>query len=169
MSPRPYSPELRAATVADYQAGMTLDEIAAARGVGASTVGAWVKAAGVPIRAAKRRAHITYSHQARPCAVEGCDRKHRAKGYCGLHYGRYVLGHQPLDRFVGVRTEERLEDCRWMAECGEHLTGAANRLGITRNALDTWLRKYDPDTLRVLTAREAMPVESRATFHGVAS
>lgn len=37
-----------------------------------------------------------------------------------------------------IRTE-RLEDIRWMADNGEHLEGAAMRLGLTMEALHTFL------------------------------
>lgn len=49
---------------------------------------------------------------------------------------------------------ERLEDARWLADTGEHLTGAAQRLGITRDALEAFLRDHDRDTLARLRARE---------------
>lgn len=48
----------------------------------------------------------------------------------------------------------RLEDVRWLADTGESLTGAAQRLGITRDALEAWCRKYAPDAYHTLRARE---------------
>lgn len=105
------------------------------------------------------------------CKIDGCTNKHLARGYCNVHYKRVVVRNVPdpeAERHT-VNPADRIEDCRWMAEHGETLSGAARRLGISRNALDTWLRKHDPDTLRILTARDRWPDESRATFHGVAS
>ncbi|MGH9088812.1 MAG: hypothetical protein ACRDYZ_12015 [Acidimicrobiales bacterium] len=36
---------------------------------------------------------------------------------------------------------DRLEDLAWMADAGETLTGAAKRLGVKRESLDTWCRR----------------------------
>lgn len=90
------------------------------------------------------------------CTVEGCNRKHAAKGLCNMHYKRSVVRGQPLDSpppsaFVH---EERIEDCNWMADTGECLTGAAERLDLSRNALENWLRRNDPDCLARLIASE---------------
>lgn len=163
----PYPPELRAAVVSDYEAGMTCDEIATARDLGASTVHNWIRAAGVAIRPAAPRAPRVVAP--RTCSVDGCNGKHQARGYCNRHYGRYILGRQPRSAWLAFDPQDRIEDCRWMAQHGETLTGAAKRLGVTRSALDRWLRKYDPTTLRTLADREQWPDESRATFHGQVS
>lgn len=48
----------------------------------------------------------------------------------------------------------RLEDVRWMADGGECLTGASSRLHVTREALEVWLRRRDPDTLARLIDHE---------------
>lgn len=58
-------------------------------------------------------------------------------------------GHMTADAIAA-----RLEDVQWMAETGECLDGAARRLGLTRNALEKWLSRRDPDSLRVLIARQ---------------
>lgn len=103
------------------------------------------------------------------CKVDGCDRKHAAKGFCNMHYKReYVYGGRGRT-WRPFNPADRLEDCQWMAEHGESLSGAARRLGISRDALDTWLSNHDRDVLRVLRGNEPRMEESRATFHGVAS
>lgn len=162
MKPRRYPPELRAAAVADYLAGMTCEQIATARGISKSAVGEWVKAAGVS-RPCTRQGSV-----GRTCAADGCDAKHYARGYCELHHARIILGRKPRE-IRAFDPADRLEDCQWMATHGESLSGAARRMGLTREALEAWLRKHDPATLRVLSDRDRWPSESRATFHGVAS
>lgn len=57
-------------------------------------------------------------------------------------------------RYNAQRNANRLEDVRWMAETGESLTGAARRLGITRDALEQWCRRFAPDVGRTLRDRE---------------
>ena len=82
------------------------------------------------------------------CVMEGCDRKHQARGYCELHYKRIVLGRKP-------RTEIHIEDVEWMAETGECLTGAASRLGVQPTTLERFLyRAGRADLYRVLKGRE---------------
>lgn len=50
--------------------------------------------------------------------------------------------------------ETRAEDLAWMAECGESLTGAAGRLGISRITLEKWVERNTPDLLASLRAHE---------------
>lgn len=103
------------------------------------------------------------------CKVDGCTEKHLAKGYCNRHYKKVVV-HGGRERVVPiVNREDRIEDCQWMAQHGESLSGAARRLGIGRPALDAWLSRNDAATLAVLRANEPRMEESRATFHGTAS
>ena len=40
---------------------------------------------------------------------------------------------------------ERAEDLAWMAATGETFDGAAERLGMTRAALDAWSRTHAPE------------------------
>lgn len=49
----------------------------------------------------------------------------------------------------------RAEDLRWMAETGESLTGAAKRIGMSRESLERWMREHGmrPE-LAVLHSRE---------------
>lgn len=49
---------------------------------------------------------------------------------------------------------DRAEDVAFMADTGEHLTGAAARLGITRDALEAWCKTHAPDALAQLRANE---------------
>jgi transposase-like protein len=151
--------ELRAAAIADYLTGMSMEQVAATRNIPRATVCRWIKLAGVSRPRTKGRA----------CSVPECDQKHLARGYCRQHYGRLIRGLEPRGTWEKFVPADRLEDCRWMAEGGETLTGAAKRLGLTRKGLEAWLRDNDPDTLRVLAERDWWPRESRATFHGVAS
>lgn len=160
MDARIYPPEFRAKVVADYLAGLSLRAAARKHDVSTEAVRRWVPSD--KIRHPKQAALDS-------CTVEDCARPYMARGYCSLHYGREILGHKPRGYVISFDRDDRLEDCRWMAEHGESLTGAAKRIGITTNALETWLRKHDPDTLRPLLARDVVPMESRATFHGVAS
>lgn len=48
----------------------------------------------------------------------------------------------------------RIEDARWMATGGESLDGAARRLGLTRGALEVFLRRNDPTCLATLVGRQ---------------
>ena len=145
----PHTPELRAAVIADYQSGKTFAEIAADRNISQGTISKWLKAAGVKSRPAARR---PIPDGARTCTVKGCGRLYKARGYCGLHYGRLVLGHKTREEVVEARVTERLEDCRWMADTGESLDGAAERLGLTTATLEAFLRRYDRETLARLIA-----------------
>lgn len=160
MSVRGYPAEVRAAAVADYQSGMTLDQVAKKNGVSPTSVAGWLDAAGIKRRPASAPLH-------RSCTVDGCNEPHRARGYCGLHYNRIVRGAKPRGNWVPFDTEARIEDCRWMASTGEGLAGAARRIGISSDALWSWLKRYDVETLAVLTAQDPLPLNtSRATFHG---
>lgn len=139
MSPVPYPPDLRAAAVADYVAGMTCNEIAKARGVGASTISNWLKAAGVELRKPAPRTGLTTP---RDCAIEGCNRPHASRGYCHLHYKREVARAD-----VPRRTSPfHLEDVEWMAATGEELSRAARRMGVKERTLIRHLeraKRYD--------------------------
>lgn len=159
MSVRVYPPETRAAAIADYQTGLTLDQTATRHGVSSSAVWTWLNNASIV-----RRPAAPPSSVHRVCTIDDCTRPHRARGYCGLHYGRLVKGAKPRG---DVDHDARLEDCRWMAATGEGLTSAAQRLGLKAASLDAWLRDHDRATLSTLTAQEPLPLNtSRATFHG---
>lgn len=60
----------------------------------------------------------------------------------------------------------RLEDVRWMADTGEHIDGAAQRLGLSRNTLEKFLQRNDPACLRALTGRTPRD-HNRLFDHGV--
>lgn len=97
----------------------------------------------------------THAHRCpRMCSVEGCDQRHHANGYCQPHNRRWVQYGDPCHASPLVNADERLEDCRWMADTGEHLAGAAQRLGLNVKALEKWLRTHDRDCLARLMSRE---------------
>lgn len=50
-----------------------------------------------------------------------------------------------------TRTRNRLEDLAWMAETGETLEGAAERLDITPKSLERWCRRHAPHLYVTLT------------------
>lgn len=87
----------------------------------------------------------------RLCTVDGCDRKHLARGYCRRHYSEAVEmktlrpAHDPA---------ERIDDLRWMADTGECLEGAARRLGISERAVSLFLTRHgERELLKTLTRR----------------
>jgi hypothetical protein len=43
---------------------------------------------------------------------------------------------------TAVDHRARAEDVRWFVETGECLTGAARRIGITRDGLEKWLKDH---------------------------
>lgn len=95
----------------------------------------------------------THAHRCpRMCSVEDCDRKHHSRGYCLKHYHRAKDGGDPNRPPATVNTAERLEDVRWMAETGENLDGAAQRLGMTVEALEKWCARHDKEALTTLIA-----------------
>lgn len=104
-------------------------------------------------------------HCPRMCSVEDCDKRHHSGGYCITHGHRFRKYGDPLMAPRLFNKDERLEDCRWMAETGESFSGAASRLGLKRNALENWLRRNDPDTLARLLARE--PKDHNRSLDGV--
>lgn len=54
--------------------------------------------------------------------------------------GRLPCGRRAASR---RRNDERAEDLAWMAASGETLAGAAERLGISTDALTEWGRRFD--------------------------
>lgn len=144
---RVHPPEFRAAVVAEYVAGKTCNELAAAHGIGASTVSNWVKAAGYQLRPAAPRARVPVPKW---CAVDGCDRPHAARGYCHLHYKREVARAEVPRRNPALH----LEDVEWMASTGEELSRAARRIGVAERTLIRHLERANRyDLIRKLRGR----------------
>ena len=87
------------------------------------------------------------------CSVEGCERKHQARGFCQTHYLRNRAGERGGPR--RVLTPDHLEDVEWMAETGESWAGALTRLGITGSTLERFLYRHDrADLVAALKGRE---------------
>lgn len=57
--------------------------------------------------------------------------------------------------------QARVEDLAFMADHGVGLTAAADRIGITRDALATFLRRHNPELGTRLADLEPRLVESR--------
>lgn len=49
---------------------------------------------------------------------------------------------------------QRLEDLTFMADTGESAEGAAERLGISHDALEIWTRRHAPELWKRLVARD---------------
>lgn len=62
---------------------------------------------------------------------------------------------------IAARNEARREDLTWLADTGESLTGAAQRLGMRPGSLETWCRRHAPDLLQRLLAREPIDPNAR--------
>lgn len=61
---------------------------------------------------------------------------------------------------------QRLEDLTWMADTGESATGAAERLGISHDALEIWTRRHAPELWKRLVARDPRDENFRTRMHG---
>lgn len=96
------------------------------------------------------------------CAVDGCERQHHAKGWCGPHYKRWLRHGDPTaPREYGdprpvqpiaaarqidvarLRREERFEDARDLIAGGVHPDWIPARLGCTREALAIQARRHE--------------------------
>lgn len=85
------------------------------------------------------------------CTLDNCDRPHAGRGYCSAHYKRWYRYGDPLgapdktSRFEPrLITPDVREDLEWMAEHGETLRGAAERISrhtdVERDITTTQLR-----------------------------
>jgi transcriptional regulator with GAF, ATPase, and Fis domain len=96
-------------------------------------------------------------HVSCPCQVCGKPTAKRDRRTCSRTCGAI--------RAHALRAESlkaREEDVLWMAETGESLSGAARRLGMTRDTLWQWLRRHGMrDVLDVLMAREPWRIDNR--------
>jgi hypothetical protein len=101
------------------------------------------------------------------CTVETCDKRHHANGYCSTHNHRWLNHGDPLYVPHVVSSDNRLEDARWLAETGEGLTNAAERLGVNVKALEKFLRRYDRACLARLIAAEPKDHNRYAFGEGV--
>lgn len=100
-----------------------------------------------------RRTDAGWEHVRCPCVVPACGRPRRALDYCHAHYKRHQKGHGVTD--MTTIQPHHIEDIEWMAETGEHLDGAAQRLGVRPSTLDRHLRRVGRlDLLRALNGRE---------------
>lgn len=66
------------------------------------------------------------------CTIDGCDRPHAGRGYCQPHYKRWYRYGDPLGtpevQQPRLLTADVVEDLDWMAQHGETLAGAADRI-----------------------------------------
>lgn len=86
------------------------------------------------------------------CRVDGCERKHLARGYCNTHYKREIVRADVDRRSAPIH----LEDVEWMAETGEKWTGAIHRLGVKESTLERFLERAErQDLIRKLRRRVA--------------
>lgn len=44
------------------------------------------------------------------CSIDGCKRKYRSKGYCEIHYARYIKHGNCFDKSLGKRGEESIAE-----------------------------------------------------------
>lgn len=92
------------------------------------------------------------------CTVTDCDVAAVARGMCQNHYRRARKYGDPLVvKKPGrpcVDAATRGEDIEWLAETGECASGAAQRLGLTYDALEKWASKHTPAAWQRLLARE---------------
>ena len=86
------------------------------------------------------------------CKVNGCPRKHVARGYCGTHYKREVVRADAVRRSQPIH----LEDVEWLAETGEVWERAIQRLDTREDTLRKFLERQGRyDLIRTLRRRVA--------------
>ena len=68
------------------------------------------------------------------CVIDGCDGTHRAHGWCGRHYQRWLRYGDPLHIPTGERGEcATCADAGWLIDSGESGLRVCSRLGYAGN------------------------------------
>jgi hypothetical protein len=98
------------------------------------------------------------------CVIDGCDGTHRAHGWCGKHYQRWLRYGDPLHIPTGGRGEcATCADAEWLIDSGESGLRVCSRLGYAgdnsgRKALRQHLLRHGRGDLarRLEARREAL-------------
>lgn len=100
-----------------------------------------------------RRSDEGWVHVRCPCVI--CRSPFEGRGStCSPRCRRRLAAKSQEARRVAAE-RARIEDLAWMAETGESLTGAARRIGLSRESLERWMRQRDlRDVLAQLQSRE---------------
>ena len=92
----------------------------------------------------------------RTCSIDGCDKPHRARGWCSRHWTHWRRYGEPIApgvvdtatatrrqaEIAERRRQERFEDARDLMAGGVHPDWIPARLGCTRDALAIQARRH---------------------------